>query len=196
MPVTIHQAIEIKGSAEQIWRYVGTEAGLRHWWGADIRMDEKQGGHCEERSFVHGRAQHLRGEVTVYEPPHRLVLVLRAPENATTWPAFSTISLTLRETDDHTLVEINHQAFGAMPREDARASSTGKEQHREPMRPAILNQLPIPSATLKNTGPQLELIGSMPPPFVQSVDAVWRAQLEWRWAASLASLKAANEKIK
>ena len=190
MPVTIHQAIEIKGSAEQIWRYVGTEAGLRRWWGVDIQMDEKQGGRCEERSFLHGRAQHLRGEVTVYEPPHRLVLVLRAPENASTWPAFSTISLTLRETDDHTLVSLEHQAFGALPT----AQAIGKEQRQEPVRPAILNQLPMPSATLKNTGPQLELIGSMPPQFVQSADSVWRAQQEWRWTASLASLKAANEK--
>lgn len=194
MPVTIHQAIEIKGSAAQIWRYVGTEAGLRRWWGVDIQMDEKQGGRCEERSFLHGRAQHLRGEVTVYEPPHRLVLVLRAPEHATMWPAFSTISLTLRETDGHTLVEINHQAFGTLPLEDVHPSTTGKEQPWEPVRPAILNQLPMPSATLKNSGPQFEPIGLIPPQLIQSVDTVWRAQQEWRWATSLASLKAANEK--
>jgi uncharacterized protein YndB with AHSA1/START domain len=188
-PVTIHQTIEIKGSAEQIWHYVGTEAGLRHWWGADIRMDERQGGRCEERSVLHGRVQHLCGEVTVYDPPHRLVLVLRAPEHATAWPSFSTISLTLRETDDHTLVEIEHQAFGALPTEQA----IGKEQRREPVRPAILNQLPMPSATPKNREPQFESVWPMPAPLAQPVDTAWRAQLDWRWIASLASLKATSE---
>jgi len=189
MPVTIHQAIEIKGSAEQIWRYVGTEAGLRRWWGVDIRMDEKLGGRCEERSFLHGRAQHLRGEVTVYEPPHRLVLILRAQENMPVWPAFTTIALTLREANGYTQVEIEHQAFGALPVEQ----TIGKAQRGEPVRPAILNQLPMPVATLKNRGPQVEPIWPMPAPLAQPVDSAWRSQQEWRWTANLASLKVVSE---
>ncbi|MES1168634.1 MAG: hypothetical protein ABUL61_05645, partial [Oleiharenicola lentus] len=36
MPVTIRKAIEIKASAAHVWHFVGTEAGLRRWWGVNI----------------------------------------------------------------------------------------------------------------------------------------------------------------
>ncbi len=192
MPVTIHQAIEIKGSAEQIWRYVGTEAGLRRWWGVDIRMDEKQGGRCEERSFLQGRAQHLRGEVTVYDPPHRLVLILRAPENTPTWPDFSTISLTLSEAEGHTRVALDHQAFGAWPVEELFPAAVGKEQPHDLVRPAILNHLPLPSVTLKNTGPQFEPSGPRPASFVPHRDAAWRGATRNALGGQLGGLKSSE----
>src|SRR5215212_9507382 len=102
MPI-IHKTIAIKAPAERVWRYVGTEAGLRQWWGLQLTLEAKQGGRCTERGLFNGKPLELAGEVTVYDPPRQLSLLLR-PENNREgnrvanpggWPGFTTITITL-----------------------------------------------------------------------------------------------------
>src|SRR6478672_2006889 len=107
MPI-IRKTIAIKAPAERVWRYVGTEAGLRQWWGIQLTLEAKQGGRCAERSLFNGKPLALAGEVTVYDPPRQLSLLLRPENNMESnpagWPGFTTITITLKEENGHTLV--------------------------------------------------------------------------------------------
>ena len=111
-PAILRKEIRIKASAAWVWPYIGTEEGLRQWWGTDISLEAKTGGYCEERSLVQGTSYLLRGEVTAYAPPHHLALVLRNMENGATWPALTTLHITLQDEGEETLVTLVHQAFG------------------------------------------------------------------------------------
>ena len=142
MPITIRKTIEIKAPAIRVWRFVGTEAGLRRWWGFQLTLEAKQGGHCEERSWFNGKHLYLAGEVTVYAPPHQLTLVLRRTDEPDAWPAYTTISLTLTEENGGTVVTLEHQAMGSLPVEYTTGWAMPEIQTPMPERQVILNQLP------------------------------------------------------
>ena len=113
-PAIVRKQIRIKASVEALWPYIGTEAGLRQWWGSDVVIEPKVGGYCEERGHAQGAFYRLCGQVTVYDPPYRLELVLRNPDGGS-WPALATLRITLQEEGEETLVTLVHQAFGALP---------------------------------------------------------------------------------
>ncbi|MBX3016132.1 MAG: SRPBCC domain-containing protein [Caldilineaceae bacterium] len=117
IPVTIVKQIEIAAKATTVWRYVGTERGLREWWGFDITLEEKQGGCCEERSDWQGRPCHWRGQVTDYQPPYQLSLLLHNMTAGLTaetiWPAWTTIVITLTEHAGRTQVKLVQALFDA-----------------------------------------------------------------------------------
>lgn len=119
IPVTIQKTIQIAASAALVWQYVGTEAGLRQWWGLEIALEEKLGGRCEERSMVEQKVHCLQGEVTAYAPPHQLALLLRNTDEQVNWPAWMTISITLQERAGRTQVTLIHQTFGFVVGETA-----------------------------------------------------------------------------
>jgi uncharacterized protein YndB with AHSA1/START domain len=41
MPAILRKAMRLKAPAARVWQYIGTEAGLRQWWGADIALEAK-----------------------------------------------------------------------------------------------------------------------------------------------------------
>lgn len=183
MPVTIEKQITIAAKAATIWRYIGTEAGLRQWWGRDIALEEKPGGRCEERTLWQGRTQVWRGAVTHYAPPHQLALLLRNPATEESWPAWMTISLTLVESNGQTQVILHQEAFGALPVDVISEVS-----------------VPIPSASASPqpmwNRPQRQPTGDTgvrEPPTVgtyRSVyfDRTWLVQSEGRWDDALQAL--------
>lgn len=119
MPVTIQKEIEIAASAASVWQFLGSEAGLRQWWGTELTLEAKPGGRCEERSLYQGRVRYLCGQVTTYDPPRQLTLLLRSVAHASGEPAWMTISLTLHETQGRTRVALVHQAFDFVGEQEA-----------------------------------------------------------------------------
>jgi uncharacterized protein YndB with AHSA1/START domain len=185
MPMTIHKVVEIQAPADRVWRYVGTEAGLRKWWGIDITLEAKQGGHCEERSLFNGKLLYLSGEVTVYDPPHQLILLLRREGETEAWPAFTTISITLKQENDRTVVTLEHQAIGPLPVEYATGWTLPQIQAPAPERHAVLNQLP---------SGDLVLARQMVHQPMRIAEKTWFRTYEMRWDSCLDKLQQiANE---
>lgn len=111
MPMLIQKQIEIAARATTVWRFFGTEEGLRQWWGLAIMLEAKPGGRCEERIQWQGRHCTLRGKVTAYEPPHKLALFLQNEDAMAGEPAWTTIAITLTERNGCTLVTLVQEAF-------------------------------------------------------------------------------------
>jgi uncharacterized protein YndB with AHSA1/START domain len=112
--VTIRKEIKIAASATQLWPYIGTAAGLRRWWGVEVTLEEKLGGYCAETGLQHGQPYQLVGEVTAYEPPHRLSLTLQRQGDHDDYPLRTELEITLAEEAAHTTVAIVHRAYGAI----------------------------------------------------------------------------------
>lgn len=111
MPMRIQKQIEIAASAATVWRLIGTEEGLRQWWGLALTLEAKSGGRCEETIQWQGRRCLLRGKVTAYEPPHKLALFLQNADDAVGEPTWMTITITLAERNGCTLVTLVQEAF-------------------------------------------------------------------------------------
>lgn len=111
-PAIVRKEIRIHASADCVWPYIGTEEGLRQWWGTTISLEAKVGGYCEERSQMQGISYLLRGEVTAYAPPHHLALILRNMDQGASWPTLTTLHITLQDEGEETLVTLVHRAFG------------------------------------------------------------------------------------
>lgn len=105
----IHREIEIDAPATQVWTYVGTEPGLRQWWGQEIWLEAKEGGRCEEKGTLDGVPFHRIGKVTIYDPPRQLTLAFQETA-AEAWPSYITVSLTLAEANGRTIVTVVQQA--------------------------------------------------------------------------------------
>ncbi|MCX6046342.1 MAG: SRPBCC domain-containing protein [Chloroflexi bacterium] len=177
MPTTIHKTIEINATIEQVWRYLGSEAGLRQWWGSDIRLEAKQGGRCEERSLFNGKPHYLAGEVTVFEPPRQLVLNLRRAEELETWPAFTIVSITLKESAGRTLVTLEHQAYGALAMEQGVEWTMPTVPVTRPARQVISNQWPRLGLSIASNTVAI------------SPNNVWLHECEVRWNHYFEQLK-------
>lgn len=111
MPMLIQKQIEIAARATTIWRFIGTEEGLRQWWGLTITLEAQPGGRCEESIQWQGRRCTLRGKVTAYDPPHKLALFLQNEDAMADEPVWTTIAITLTEHNDRTLVTLVQEAF-------------------------------------------------------------------------------------
>ena len=146
MPVTIEKQITIAAKATTVWQFIGTEAGLRQWWGLDITLEAKPGGRCEERSHWQGRLCCWRGTVTAYQPPQQLSLFLRNADETAPWPAWVTISIDLTESNGQTQVTLVQQAFDVVAAESALGPVTAQPWTTATPH-AIWNRLPS-----QNTG--------------------------------------------
>jgi len=180
MPVTICKTVEIKAPIERVWRYVGTEEGLRQWWGVNLSLETKQGGRCAERSLFNGKPLYLTGEVTVYDPPHQLSLLLRRADAAETWPVFTHISLQLKEMQGNTVVTLEHHALGALPEEYTSGLPMPQVQTPTPERQVILNQLPSASTAA------VTLLASS---ISQISERTWGRTYESRWESAFDQLQ-------
>lgn len=145
MPVTIEKQLTIAAKATTVWQFIGTEEGLRQWWGLDISFEAKSGGRCEERSHWQGRLCCWRGTVTAYQPPQQLSLFLRNADETTPWPAWVTISICLTESQGQTHVTLVQQAFDPMAVEPAFGQAL--TQPWTPTAPRVIwNRLPPQNA--------------------------------------------------
>ncbi len=183
-PVTIHKVIEVQAPVERVWRYVGTEAGLRQWWGGNLSLEAKLGGRCAERSLLNGKLFDLVGEVTIYDPPRQLTLLLRPKNETETWPSFTTITIRLKESEGCTLVTLDHQAFGALAVEPT-MDWTIPTAPAIPERSTILNRRPTLQRhpTGQRTG-----AATPPQPSFQLQKMTWQRIGEARWDSDLEQL--------
>ncbi len=188
MPNTIHKTIEIKAPIEHVWRYLGTEAGLRHWWGSDITLEAKPGGRCTERSLFNGKPLYLAGEATIYAPPHQLVLKLHRAEEPETWTAFTILSITLTESEGRTRVTLEHQAFGALTAEPGMPWTMPTPK---PARQVISNQLSaVGSSIVRNSAVMSPTITSSTASYtLQDQAGIWFKEGETRWNCYFDQLK-------
>lgn len=186
IPMRMQKQIEIAAKAATIWRFLGTEEGLRQWWGLAIALEAKPGGLCEEQIQWQGRRCTLRGKVTTYDPPHQLALFLQNEGAAAGEPAWTTIAITLAEHNGCTLVTLIQEAFtqvtvdavsGPMGAKHAPlAGVQGMGNRQQPT-----NFLPMGAASTLSPA----LIDGWASP---AVDDHWLAQEEARWHDRLQSL--------
>lgn len=186
MPMQIQKQIAIAARATTVWRFVGTEEGLRQWWGLAIALEAKPGGRCEEQTHWQGRPCILRGKVTAYEPPHKLALFLQNEDEAAGGPAWTTIAITLTERDDCTLVTLVQEAFSQVaiaavsgPMGATRIPMVGAQGIGNLQRPQNF----LPMGAVSGISPTLVDGGARP-----AVENQWLAQQETYWHDRLQTL--------
>jgi uncharacterized protein YndB with AHSA1/START domain len=107
-PVAVRRSIRVGRPPEDAFR-VFTE-GMSRWWpdpsyGNSASFEARLGGRFVER-LPDGRAN--RGEVTVWEPPHRVVFTWIRPSE----PEVATeVDVRFTGEGDSTLVELEHRGF-------------------------------------------------------------------------------------
>jgi len=175
-----------------VWQLVATEDGLRQWWGNTIYLEAREGGRCEEWRPGRGRASsHWQGVVTLYAPPHQLMLTLRAQEQSDDELDFTTIAIALAAEGDKTRVQVTQRGFGP-----THAVATPDQQQEQPeWRHGVpLAQLtqPAPGAFPMPNQPPAPAGGRIDPSHL----VVTRSQLDALtqiWQMRLTSLTAAAE---
>jgi len=141
----------IDAPLNHVWQLVATEEGLRQWWGNTIYLEAKEGGRCEEWRPRRGVPTHWRGIVTLYAPPHELMLTLHAQAENEEGPEFTTIAIALAAHDDKTLVRVSQRAFGPT---QAIATADQKETQPQWRQDLPLAQLQRPApGSLPNISP-------------------------------------------
>lgn len=186
MPVTIEKQIMIAAKATTVWQFIGTEEGLRQWWGLDITLEAKPGGRCEERSHWQGRLCCWRGTVTTYQPPHQLSLFLRNADETAPWPAWVTISIGLTESQGQTQVTLVQQAFDPVATESVIGQVT-----TQPLTTATPHAIwnMWPPQTALDRSPLSHRHHSLAAPHAfTSIPSSWVVQQEDRWQDRLQAL--------
>jgi len=173
-----------------VWQLVGTEEGLRQWWGNTIYLEAKEGGRCEEWRPRHGVSTHWRGIVTLYAPPHELMLTLRAQEAQQDGPEFTTIAIALSAADDKTRVHVTQRAFGPT-QVIATQEQIGRETQPQWQQDLPLAQLqqPAPGSLPMPTVAIMPVIGSIDPAYHSTAQAYLGA-LTQTWQIRLSTLAA------
>lgn len=168
-----------------VWQLVGTEEGLRQWWGNTIYLEAKEGGRCEEWRPRHGVSTHWRGVVTLYAPPHELMLTLRAQDEQEEGSEFTTIAITLATNGDKTRIQVTQRAFDPT---QAVVSQDQKEPRRQPgwQQDAPLAQLQRPAPATLPTPP-----GNRIDPFYRAMTQSQPDTLTQTWQTRLSALAAA-----
>lgn len=183
MPILIQKQIEIAARATTVWRFIGTEEGLRQWWGLALALEAQPGGRCEERIQWQGRHCTLRGKVTAYDPPHKLALFLQNEDAMAGEPVWTAITITLTERNGRTLVTFVQEAFsqvivdavsgqmGTMPAPLVSAQGMGSRQQPQNFLP--LGAASNPVSTFGN--------GWVSP----AIEQQWLSQQEAHWSGRL-----------
>jgi uncharacterized protein YndB with AHSA1/START domain len=155
--IIFQREVLIDAPLAHVWQLVATEEGLRQWWGNRISLEAKEGGRCEEWRPGRTGASHWRGAVTLYAPPHQLMLTLRSQEPHADVPELTTISITLQAAGTQTRVQVSQRAFGPteaigteqIDTEPTRGQGVPLSQLQQPAPGAV----PMPAATpLPTTG--------------------------------------------
>ncbi len=69
VPYRLEFSVEVPGTAEQVWQAVATAKGMSAWF-LPTEMEEREGGSLH---FTMGPEMGSDGQVTGWEPPHRIV---------------------------------------------------------------------------------------------------------------------------
>jgi uncharacterized protein YndB with AHSA1/START domain len=112
--LSVRYAIEIEAGPEAIWPFIATAEGLLAWFrGAElVELEPHVGGAYLEKGEHGGFPYHLVGEVTVYDPPHRIAFTLRLiRQDGSQWPADTLLTLTLEPAGNTTHVRLDHTGF-------------------------------------------------------------------------------------
>jgi uncharacterized protein YndB with AHSA1/START domain len=198
-PATIRKEIQIAASIAHVWQFIGSEEGLRQWWGVEVAMEAKQDGRCMERGVYDGAPYQLSGVVSVYDPPRQLTLIMHDGQGLAASPTFMRIAITLTEAGEQTLVQIvhefhkAHQAGESVRQLQIPAPPPGPKG--APAAPAILNQLSgrQQSAAGSSVGPYSTATTR---PFAGDSGHAWISQQEARWSAGLTALMQAVQQRK
>src|SRR5688572_15243261 len=88
----LRRELLIDASLDHVWQLIATEKGLRQWWGNPIALEAQEGGRCQEWRTQGERTTHWQGIVTLYAPPHQLMLTLQAQTPQQSEPELTTIA--------------------------------------------------------------------------------------------------------
>lgn len=188
--IIFQREVLIDAPLTRVWQLVATEDGLRQWWGNSISMEAKEGGRCEEWRTQQNKPSHWQGVVTLYTPPHQLMLTMKAQGVEDGGPEFTTISIGLEAKGEQTCVHVTQRAFEAAP-------AIGTQEALEPMIPpsqprrwpyAELDRVP-PGAVPKPI--QTPTVGRIEPDHVL-VSRVYAGELEMSWQIRFSALTAAS----
>lgn len=184
-PVTIRKTIEIAAPPAQVWRYIGTAAGLQKWWGVKVAMEERVGGRFEEQGEQAGQPYRKSGEVTTYDPPHQLAIRLYDGADDR-WPTHTELAISLTGSATVTTVEVVHRAFAETAAVATDATSFAQQTAPTAYGPTMA--LPGYAGTaLVSTVPLL--IQSIPhSPLTLQALYGWRHGQEQAWQQRFASL--------
>ena len=69
VPYRLEFSVEVPGTQEQVWQAIATARGMSAWF-APTEMEEREGGSL---LFTMGPEMDSHGQVTGWDPPHRLV---------------------------------------------------------------------------------------------------------------------------
>lgn len=159
--ILYQREVLIDAPLTHVWQLVATEEGLRQWWGNTIHLEAKEGGRCEEWRPSRAGMSHWQGVVTLYAPPHELMMTLRAQEPQAETPEFTTISISLEAKGEQTRVYVTQRAFGM-------TTTTEVEQPQVPV-PVPGKRQTTPLAQLQRPAP-----GALPIPAPLPVPATGR----------------------
>ena len=115
-PLSVIKEVEVGAPIDRVWHFVGTAEGLGRWFEAEVVLEQKAGGHYEERGAHEGVPYLIAGTVVNIDPPRELVVSCRietTPES--TWPIYTTMTFTLKTTDVGTMVKLVHSGFENLP---------------------------------------------------------------------------------
>ena len=152
--IVFQREIVIDAPLDHVWQLVATEHGLHQWWGNKISLEAKEGGRCEEWRVKPGQTEHWQGVVTLYAPPHQLMLTLRAQDAPVDFPELTTITISLETSGTQTRVHIAQRAIAASP---AIGTPLPRESKRQPA--SLPSPYGTPLAQLARTAP-----GTLPMP--------------------------------
>lgn len=171
MPAPIYKEVIIAAPPERVWPLISTTEGLRRWWGASIELEAKAGGRCEERGAVDGRPYMLRGVVSTWEPPRRIVLSLQHVAGAA-MPIDSTIAIELRQVDAGTRVLVTHHLH-----EPAFVSGVVVSAEQPPGKPPVSPQMDLSRASASYTATGA-IAANRAAPWLQAWTYQWQRRVQ------------------
>lgn len=182
--IVFQREIVIDAPLDHVWQLVATEDGLRQWWGNKIAFEAQEGGRCEEWRVKQGQIEHWQGVVTLYAPPHQLMLTLRAQEPRADLPELTTITISLEASGAQTRVHIAQRAIAASPAIGTPLPRATERQPASPYGPPLAQldrpvpgtlPTPTPHATVGRIEPVQNLLSRQD---AEAVTATWQQRID------------------
>jgi uncharacterized protein YndB with AHSA1/START domain len=171
-PIIVQREVFINAPIAHVWQLVATEEGLRQWWGNTIFLEAKEGGRCEEWRPGRQHPARWQGVVTLYAPPHQLMLTLRAQEPHPEGPQLTTIAIALEAKGDQTRVHVTQRAFGST------TTAVSPTPQQAETRPGTRQSVPLAQLLRPVPGTlPVVTIDSRTQPQTEPLAAIWQSRL-------------------